>query len=487
MSLTPKKRFREQSVLIASLFVVAACGTGKESISSKKPEKITDQTQPQNEVATPVLQGATKIIMTRSGMQMKIAANRAETINPKLIYAYQGKGTALTWDIGGTKAAYERMGLLRRETNPAAQTGGDIVITGNSSGSVLAAWFTCRGFTADSIREAQTIMTQFPASLVKESTSEKILEILSAIKQGREFGAPINPMIPLVDHITGKGSCVPQLPTIITTSNQDINDRRAWLATPSAQTRRFDMGDFSYWESGYAPSSRLVKIGKICTYFADPVMFKYLTENISQEERLCDVRLMENGEDVKLAVLASIAEPTYFLPISETSDAKLVRYSVNGLQRKTRVYNGGFSMPGVMQDAKRLFPAARALSSGRWEYGTTESTVMKTWYDVEINNLQEVSRWWTDLEMLPTEAEQKLLLDRPDDLTGNTMAQRYNYEMNLGYQRAITCLKRGSACLPKRKSIIRGNDMYRPVFTGAAGKTNGPSIKTRQGLDVLLD
>ena len=221
MGFTPQKRFRDKSIFIACLLLVAACGSSKESISSKKPEKITDQTQPQNEAGAPVVQGPTKIITTRSGMQMKIAANRAETINPKLIYAYQGKGTALTWDIGGTKAAYERMSLLRRETNPAAQTAGDIVVTGNSSGSVLAAWFTCRGFTAESIREAQTIMTQFPASLVKESTSEKILEIISAIKQGREFGAPINPMIPLVDHITGKGSCVPQLPTIITTSITD--------------------------------------------------------------------------------------------------------------------------------------------------------------------------------------------------------------------------------------------------------------------------
>lgn len=474
-------------LLIASHIVITGCGQGRESTVTRKPEKVIEPTQGQTPTPAPVVSGPIKIITTKSGLQIKLASHRSEIINPKLVYAFQGKGTALTWDIGGARAAYERIPLLRGETNAQAQSNGDVVLTGNSSGSVLAAWFTCRGFSAGSIRDAQNIMGQFPPSLVKESTSQKIMEIISAIREGREFGAPINAMLPMMDAITGKGSCVPQLPTVITTSNQDINDRRGWLASPIAQTRQFDMGDFSYRETMNPANGRSVKIGKICTYFADPVMFKYLTENISQEERLCDVRLMENADDVKLAVLASIAEPTYFLPIAETTDAKLVRYSNAAAQKKARVYNGGFSMPGVMQDVKRLFPQSRALSSGRWDYGTTESTVMKTWYDVEINDLQEISRWWSDLEMLPTESEKNSLLDRPDDMTGNTLAQRYGYEINLGYQRALKCLRKGAPCLPPRKSIIRGVDMYRPVFTHAAGQSSGTPIKTRQGLDTLIE
>ena len=473
--------------LISTHLTLVACGQSKESVNAQQPEpKNEKKTSRENSSAAPVFTGTTRIISTASGMQMKIAAQRADVINPKFIYAFQGKGTHVTWDIGGAKAAYERIPTLRQETNRTGLARGDVVVTGNSSGSVLAAWFTCRGFTAESIRDAQTIMSQFPPELVKESTSEKILEILAAIKQGREFGSSINSMIPMVETITGKGSCVPQLPTVITASNQDINDRRGWLASPIAQTRTFDMGDFSYFENRYGANYRPVKIGKVCTYFADPVMFRYLVENVSSEERLCDVRLMETAEDVKLAVLASIAEPTYFLPIGETTDAKLIRYMAPAVERKPRVYNGGFSMPGVMQDVKRLFPLSKALASGRWDYSTTENTVMKTWYDVDLNDVQEVSRWWADLEVFPTEAEKTSLLERPDNLTGSALSQRYAYEMNLGYQRALVCLKKGSGCLAPRKSIVQGIDMYRPVFTKAAGQSAAGPVRTRQGLDEFI-
>jgi hypothetical protein len=195
---------------------------------------------------------------------------------------------------------------------------------------------------------------------------------------------------------------------------------------------------------------------------------------------------METAEDVKLAILASIAEPTYFLPIAETSDAKLVRYLAPGVQKNPRIYNGGFSMPGVMQDVKRLFPRSKALASGRWDYSTSENTVMKTWYDIDLNDVQEVSRWWADLEVFPTEAQKAALLARPDNLTGSALSKRYAYEMNLGYQRALVCLKKGSACLAPRKSIVQGTDMYRPVFTKPVGQPSGSPVRTRQGLDEFI-
>lgn len=474
--------------IIASQLTLAGCGENKESTRGQKPERIEEKknTTSQSPVAAPAFTSATRIISTASGLQMKIASQRAEVIKPKLIYAFQGKGTSVTWDIGGAKAAYEHIPLIRQESNTAGLAAGDVVITGNSSGSVLAAWFSCRGFSVDSIRDAQGIMSQFPPELVKESTSDKLLEVFAAIKAGQEFGAPINSMIPMVETITGKGSCIPQLPTVIVASNQDINDRRGWLASPIAKTRTFDLGDFSYWETNYSVNNRPYKIGKICTYFADPVMFRYLTENMSSEERLCDVRLMETAEDLKLAVLASIAEPTYFLPIAETTDSKLVRYMANGLQKKPRVYNGGFSMPGVMQDVKRIFPESKALASGRWDYNTAENAVMKTWYDVDLNDAQEVTRWWADLEVFPTEVQKNELLSRPDNLAGSALSQRYSYEMNLGYQRALVCFKKGSACLSARKNIAQGRDLFRPVFTKPAGQPSATPVRTRQGLDELI-
>jgi hypothetical protein len=147
---------------------------------------------------------------------------------------------------------------------------------------------------------------------VKENAADKFQEVLGAIADRKEFGSPLSDIAPMIDAVTGNGTCFPKLPTVIVASNEDINDNRRWLRPDGQRSRNFDITDFSYSEriSNFSFESR--KIGKICTYFADPVMFRYLTENMTQEERLCDVRLMENADDMKLAVLASIAEPTLF-------------------------------------------------------------------------------------------------------------------------------------------------------------------------------
>jgi hypothetical protein len=52
--------------------------------------------------------------------------------------------------------------MLRGETNAQGMAAGDVLLTGNSSGSVMAAWFSCRGVTAESIKGAETIMSGFP-------------------------------------------------------------------------------------------------------------------------------------------------------------------------------------------------------------------------------------------------------------------------------------------------------------------------------------
>jgi hypothetical protein len=460
--------------------LVTACGTSPK----KNPDPGQSSTGEQSTKPSTTTDSM-RTVTTSSGIPMQIPSDRAENINPKLAFVFQGKGTALSWDIGSVKAAYERLPLLRRENSSESIAAGDVVITGNSSGSVLAAWFSCRGFTAESIKGAESILSQFPNELVNEDTTSKLLDVLEAMTAGREFGSPINTITPLVDSITGKGTCFPRLPTVIVASNQDINDKRRWLATKDELTRVFDIRDYSYWEKSASTSFQARKVGKVCTYFADPVMFRYLTESMPADERLCDVRLMENAQDMKLAVLASIAEPTYFMPVPETLESKLVRYSVPGTPRAPRVYNGGFSMPGVIQDVKRIFPEVRALGSGRWEYGATEVTILQRWYDVPLNNVQDNSRWWMDLETFPTEAQKTALLDRPKGISGASLAQRYGYEINLGYQRAMACLQKGRACIPARR-IANGKEINRPTLTRPVGKPNGAEIKTRQGLDAFL-
>lgn len=464
----------------AASFALTSCGSNSSGGSAPA------QPAPEAESLQPVGQTiGLRTIATQHGMSMQIAGDRSDSINPKLVYAFQGKGTTLTWDIGVAKASYERIAMLRAESNAQAMAAGDVVVTGNSSGALLAAWFSCRGFTGEAIQGAQSIVSGFPSELVKEDIAAKLREVLGAITSGKEFGSPLSTISPLVDEITLNGACVPRLPTVIVASNQDINDNRRWLTGNGDHARSFDISDFSYSQRASVLSFESQKVGKICTYFADPVMFRYLTENLTQEERLCDVRVMETADDMKLAVLASIAEPTYFIPIEEPSESKLVRFETPGVVKTRRFYNGGFAMPGVVQDVKRLFPAARALGTGRWDYSTAEVTIMHRWYDVNLNSLQENSRWWLDLESFPTDAQKAKLLSRPAGIDGAALAARYKEEIELGYQRGVACLQRGKVCLPARKTTF-GRDTNKPAFTKPAGQPGGAEIITRQGLDPFL-
>jgi hypothetical protein len=467
-------------VLVALAVLNPACG-GSSGGGSPPVDTVND-----NQAMQPLVEGVTmRTITTNHGLTMQLLSERADRIDPKLVYAFQGKGTALTWDIGVTKAAYERIPMLRGEANAQGMAAGDVLLTGNSSGAVMAAWFSCRGINADSVKGAEGIIKNFPAQLVKEDAAGKFREVLGAINSGREFGSPTADIVPLVDAVLANGACVPRLPTVIVASNQDINDNRRWLFQSGQRSRSFDITDFSYSRTTSNFSFEKQKIGKICTYFADPVMFRYLTENMTQEERLCDVRVMENAEDMRTAVLASVSEPTYFVPVEEKAEAKLVRFDAPGVTKTHRFYNGGFSMPGIVQDMKRLFPRARAMGTGRWTYNQAEVAVMYSWYDVNLNSLQEQSRWWMDLESIPTDAQRSKLLGRPVGLQGEELAARYQEEINLGYQRATACLQRGKACLAPRTSIF-GRDPNKPAFTRPAGQPGGAEISTRQGLDFLL-
>lgn len=474
--------FKSLTVTAIVVLTLASCGSKSSGDGAVRPHNKQENESPQT--SSPREPGM-RTISTAAGMQMQISAERAESIKPKLAYVFQGKGTALTWDIGAIKGAHERIPLLNTESNPQALAAGDIVVTGNSSGSVLAAWFSCRGFTHESINGAIDLMSQLPTNLVNEATTGKFLEVFGAMTQGREFGSPIETIVPMVDNVVAKGSCVPKLPTLIVASNLDVNDRRRWLNSSNKQSRVFDIRDYSYWEQSAMTNYQPLKVGKICTYFADPVMFRYLTESMRADERLCDVRLMENADDMKLAVLASIAEPTYFVPVPDPNPAKLVRYTAPSQTQSARSYNGGFSMPGPIQDVKRLFPEVRALGSGRWEYDTIEVMILKRWYGLNLNESQDNARWWFDLETFPSSAEKDALLARPKEISGQALVDRYRYEINLGYQRSISCLHKGSNCITPTKTI-GAQDPNRPYFTRPVGQPNAPEISTKQGIDILL-
>ena len=68
---------------------------------------------------------------------------QAETLaDKKLLLSFQGKGSSLAWDAGVVKRAYEVASALAEN---------QVIVTGNSSGSVLAVYFSCFGFTQTSV------------------------------------------------------------------------------------------------------------------------------------------------------------------------------------------------------------------------------------------------------------------------------------------------------------------------------------------------
>ncbi len=71
------------------------------------------------------------------------------------------------------------------------------------------------------------------------------------------------------------------------------------------------------------------RIGKAVTFFVERSLFDLLPA-IPPEQRTADLRLMTTAEDVALAILASVSEPTYFDPVAETQPSKLLAGAVPG-------------------------------------------------------------------------------------------------------------------------------------------------------------
>ena len=151
-------------------------------------------------------------------------------------------------------------------------------------------------------------------------------------------------------------------------------------------------------------------IGKACTCFVDPTMFELL-KRIPAVERLCDLRLVTGPEDFALAIQSSTAEPSYFPPVPDMHLEKLMvgdRLGELGNSRR-RSYYGGFIMPLVGQDVRRMLPTVRMLGTG-WVYVPISARqLIKNWTLVDIRPAVQANLWWADMEI-----EQPRLLQEPD-------------------------------------------------------------------------
>lgn len=380
---------------------------------------------------------------------------QAETLaDKKLLLSFQGKGSSLAWDAGVVKRAYETVPALADN---------QVIVTGNSSGSVLAVYFSCFGFTQTSVEYAAYRIQHADTRAIRgnENAAKKAGELLldkpteispENLKEYVAFALGVSDWRSARDiaEVVRRSRVRPHYPLMIVAANKEVLDNRApGNALSSKDLKQFDPTNFSvswkpdvydFYRSRPAqftrenPNLRLGAspyIGKACTCFVDQSMFDLL-KRIPDAERLCDLRLVKTPADLALAIQASVAEPSYFPPVPEMDYQKLYVGDKLGQAGNTRrrSYVGGFIMSLTAQDARRMLPSLRVMGTGVARVPLPARELLKSWYLVDLQQTADLSAWWADMEIsIPREVQQAIV-------NRDFSAQQ---EFQAGYDRATVC------------------------------------------------
>ncbi|HET6881557.1 MAG TPA: hypothetical protein VFI31_15445 [Pirellulales bacterium] len=435
---------------------------------------------------------------------------RAKLQNMELLFCFQGKGSSMSYDAGVLKHAFDYLPALAQRK---------VVITGNSSGSIFAIYFSCHGFTKasvdyaayriqhadiEAVRKSENAMGKFarlatnrPTEVSPEGLKEYIAFALG-VENWRDAAK--------VEDVVRRSRLKPVFPVVIVAANKEVLDNRAEGNALSAKNyKEFNPDNFAVsWKQDVFdfyrkhpdrfakdnPDLRLGDdpyIGKACTCFVDRTMFELLRQ-IPEEERLCDLRLMTDAADMALAIRASTAEPTYYPPAPETDYAKLYvggRLGSAGRSRR-RSYVGGFIMPMVAHDTRRMLPGVRVMGTGVARVAIIGRELVKAWYLVDLQNTTDQNAWWTDLEVVIPPDTQTAIANR-------TLNQKDEYDA--GYKQAgeVLAIDRGRpkyVLEPKYRyaadAAIYPPNAKRDDIQEPASPAEHPALKTMRGLGPLL-
>lgn len=309
----------------------------------------------------------------------------------RLVITLPGMGTAFSWNIGSVHAMYEALDLVRQN---------QVIFAGDSGGAVPALYFSCRGLSPESIRDAERLVIKFRPEISNEDKYSKLIKLF--LKVATEF-----PDTELMEHIAEviPDGCRPNLPFIIPVGNSEVIERRLAIwpqsdldlfslaklpfkARPprtlvgTRVLKHRQMDPFTYWVNETDDHGTPIKhIGKACTYLVSPSIFEVLRK-VDEEDRLCDLRLIEDAEDMRVAMRWAVGETTYNDPLGENpkyfqekniSQQSLVDQGKLLISKAQlayapfeRLYNGGLIMPGsVVREFIRMNKDFRVLSSGR--------------------------------------------------------------------------------------------------------------------------
>lgn len=426
--------------------------------------------------------------LSLTAVAVAVLAHQAAAAEPSLLMSFQGKGSSAAYDLGVVRKLYDELPALRDNR---------VVISASSSGSVLATFFCTRGFSQESIEElthinanldrqairnnenltnkAQKIMSQQPIEMPHDVLKETIAKVLGV----QEYKPAES-----IRQIARRSKAKIILPVVIVAGNYEvIHVTKSTLQNyrPLDRVVDHDSYSISWTEEAFAnyqrdsatfhklhPDLKLGSsnyVGKACTYFCDQTMFDQLRQ-IPENERLGDLRLMTGPEDLALALLASASEPTYFNPVADWDTAKLmVGQQLGDLGNiRRRSYCGGFIMPVVAQDIRRVQPQLFTFNSGGGDLPLPVKVFLESNYLLNYDRIQRQNDWWVDISATVNSDIYRRMAAR--DLTD---AEEYA----AGYARATQCLQSGRA-LPRYVVV--------PKYHYPLHATPDESLATMRGL-----
>jgi hypothetical protein len=419
---------------------------------------------------------------------LSLLAHQARAAEPSLLMSFQGKGSSAAYDLGVVRKLHEELPALRENR---------VVISASSSGSILATFFCTRGFSQESIEELTRINANIDRQAIRnnENLANKAQKILSqqpiemphdVLKQtvALVLGVEDYRASESIREIARRSKAKVVLPVVIVAANYEvIHVTQATLQDYRPLDREVDHDSYSvsWTDDAFAiyqrdpakfrklhPDLKLGQsryVGKACTYFCDQTMFDQLSQ-IPESERLGDLRLMTEPEDLAMALLATAAEPTYFDPIAEWQPAKLMIGSQLGNlgNIRRRSYCGGFIMPVVAQDIRRVQPQLFTFNSGGGDLPLPAKIFLESNYLLNYDRIQRQNDWWVDISAVVATDIYRRMAAR--DLTAAE-------EFAAGYARAAQCLQTGRG-LPRYVVV--------PKYNYPLHASPEQSLATRRGL-----
>jgi len=348
----------------------------------------------------------------------------------ELIWCFQGKGSSLFYDAGVASAACQHLTALGE---------GRMIITGNSSGSIWAAYFAHRGFSDEAIEHLRHTASRCDLSAIRQSedVAAKVARILT--NQATEMSPDVLreavavalgvddwQKYPDIQAIVKRSTWRPNHPFVIVAANHDVLGANPLIGASRPQIFDRDTYSVRWSDAAYAayrkdperfarehPHRELgdtPHIGKACTYFCDERTHALLAL-IPYEERLADLRLVLDAGDIAVAIQASLAEPTYFHPFVEPDPTKLTAGN-GGAAGRQRTYCGGFIMPVVAQDLRRMLPTTHVVGTGWIGVPFSARRYLDQRFGVDVQDLHHRGNWWLDVELRPSSGTDRQIIGR---------------------------------------------------------------------------